>query len=907
MTSEDSGELITAAYCFGIPHPPGYPLWTILAGGFLRILQVGSVAWRVNIFSGLCASVGLGFFSVTLRELGVRSWSALAASLTVAFGAVLWSQSVIAEVYTLYALCFAVALWSVVRWEATRNTRYLILASAVIGLGMCNHHLMALSAVALAFWVLSLFPTILLKPALLLACIGAFLVALAPYGYLYLRAQADPPMNWGEPKSVAALLEHVTRKQYRSADPTRASPPKSLSTYVNETKTVGLYVLREATPYVAPVAVAGLAFLIARRRKVLLLWALLTAGHVGLYLILMPLGNDRAALWCCKVFFIGQYLSMGILIAFGLDAGLSWVMQRLRGRATGLRFLIAPSALLVALIPLLRHWPENNYRRYWYAEDHARNLLASALPNAIIFPTGDHNTFPVIYMTAVEGVRADVTIADKYGYIDPALYQDMPGFEGRRPQTPEERDAIEEWIIRHARRPVYYTVRKESLVDNADAVPVGVLYHLLPQTKQLDTETPWTRIRYRNLDPQCEAPRDYGADNILADFEFFRGLRQLHQGHESAALERFTQAGAYGWGIKEISNNIGSALAENGLADKSITYFEQASQWDPKYTTSRWNTARVLKALRRWENAENVFEELAEITPNDFRIFGELGFLGLKLDRPKQVVRTRFERSLVLNPYQPQIIEALPLLEASGEPITNPPPENNNLATTLTPSSPSADTSTGPPLLFDEIEWDFGVVEPGEELEHQFTFVCGHSPIRITGLRTNCSCVRASIDRFEWSPGDAGDIIVNLTSSRKPNKATIQKVFIDIDGKERVVDLLVRSRTRPEFTMDPPILELHVPRGAAVACGQAVFRREGGGAFSLRDVKASSPRIQAQVALDVLALEHVVDVEVDCSALEGSFEAIVTVFPEIELAGSIELPVRVVVDPQELASIDDKE
>ncbi|MCL5269577.1 MAG: DUF2723 domain-containing protein, partial [bacterium] len=32
VTLEDSGEFIAAAYCLGVAHPPGYPLWCLLAG-----------------------------------------------------------------------------------------------------------------------------------------------------------------------------------------------------------------------------------------------------------------------------------------------------------------------------------------------------------------------------------------------------------------------------------------------------------------------------------------------------------------------------------------------------------------------------------------------------------------------------------------------------------------------------------------------------------------------------------------------------------------------------------------------------------------------------------------------------------------------------------------------------------
>ena len=48
----DSGELITTAYLLGVPHPPGYPLYTIL-GKLFSLIPFYSVAWRVNLLSAL--------------------------------------------------------------------------------------------------------------------------------------------------------------------------------------------------------------------------------------------------------------------------------------------------------------------------------------------------------------------------------------------------------------------------------------------------------------------------------------------------------------------------------------------------------------------------------------------------------------------------------------------------------------------------------------------------------------------------------------------------------------------------------------------------------------------------------------------------------------------------------------
>src|SRR5437868_4772167 len=100
VTGEDSGEFITAAYHFGVPHPPGYPLWTILCGIWLKVFDFGVIAWRANIFSGVCMAIGVGVMASVLRRMGFRPVIAGAAAIAAGLADAVWSQSTITEVYT---------------------------------------------------------------------------------------------------------------------------------------------------------------------------------------------------------------------------------------------------------------------------------------------------------------------------------------------------------------------------------------------------------------------------------------------------------------------------------------------------------------------------------------------------------------------------------------------------------------------------------------------------------------------------------------------------------------------------------------------------------------------------------------------------------------------------------------
>src|SRR5271156_1837457 len=60
LTLEDSGELCTASFYAGIPHPPGYPFWAIYSWIWTVILPVGNVAWRVEVGESFALAMACG-------------------------------------------------------------------------------------------------------------------------------------------------------------------------------------------------------------------------------------------------------------------------------------------------------------------------------------------------------------------------------------------------------------------------------------------------------------------------------------------------------------------------------------------------------------------------------------------------------------------------------------------------------------------------------------------------------------------------------------------------------------------------------------------------------------------------------------------------------------------------------
>src|SRR6185369_13146183 len=68
VTLVDSGELIVAARFLGVAHPPGFPLYLILAHLF-SLTPIGSIAFRINFASAFFAALASGLVTLVTAEL----------------------------------------------------------------------------------------------------------------------------------------------------------------------------------------------------------------------------------------------------------------------------------------------------------------------------------------------------------------------------------------------------------------------------------------------------------------------------------------------------------------------------------------------------------------------------------------------------------------------------------------------------------------------------------------------------------------------------------------------------------------------------------------------------------------------------------------------------------------------
>ncbi|MCX8156534.1 MAG: DUF2723 domain-containing protein [Verrucomicrobiae bacterium] len=170
VTLEDSGELAVASYYAGVPHPPGYPVWTIYTWLFTELLPVSNIAYRVAVASAFAGALACGLIGLmvsrgssmllesieSLRNIE-RRWenyicltTGFVAALVMGFNGFMWSQSVIVEVYSLSVLSLTAVLVFLLRWTyAPNQNRYLYLAFFMFGICFTNHQTLILAAMGI--------------------------------------------------------------------------------------------------------------------------------------------------------------------------------------------------------------------------------------------------------------------------------------------------------------------------------------------------------------------------------------------------------------------------------------------------------------------------------------------------------------------------------------------------------------------------------------------------------------------------------------------------------------------------------------------------------------------------------------------------------------------------------------
>ena len=379
----DAGELSAAAATWGVPHPPGYPLYTMLCGLFVRLVPAGSMAMRANLFSAACGSLAAAMVFLFCRRIGASRSAGCAAAFCLGTGATFWSQAVSAEVYCLDIVLILLTLLAALQVLRQPFRRYYVLCGLAAGFAAGHRivNLLYIVPVAVVFMEAARRRAKLQPAVLLLPVFGAVLSGLV-FLYLPVASSLNPPIDMGDPETFDRFWTIITAQPYR-----RRFGDVPLMTVIAR---AGSFVWN--LPANTGIAAA--------------------AAPVGMWLLLrkcgwlIPAGLLFSAA-CCIVF--SCLYNIPDISSYLLPAYTIVVLAAAAGFDRLPRQLVW-AAMLLGLAGLPLHYRSVDLSGVRIAERFGRDVLASAGPETVILTGSDTSISSLLYLQSVEGLRPDVAI-----------------------------------------------------------------------------------------------------------------------------------------------------------------------------------------------------------------------------------------------------------------------------------------------------------------------------------------------------------------------------------------------------------------------------------------------------------------------------------------------------------------
>jgi len=470
----DSGELIASVSTLGIAHRPGFPIYILLAKIF-SFLPFGTITFKVNLFSGLLASLSLVILFLIFIQLR-KSFSdnlkisdklfyfvSLLSVILAGFIYSFWIQAVRAEVYTLGTFIFLLLLFLALKLqEANRKqvlpkqTKIFLLFCFILGLGLGNHYAILFSVLpALVYLLLKSSLRKFLNPKVLFTGILSFISGISIYLYLPVRSSTGPAFNWGNPANLNQLpksvfaLESLPKTGLESGTPFWS---KFFSTVNLMTDQLSFTVVI--------LAFIGL-FYFYQKNKTLFwfsLWLILGNCLITAFVVdeFIPDNPDLH----------GYLIPSMIILSIGFGFGVWLILQNLKSAFSGTKEkfnfqkLIYPLALalvaIVCLLPVHRSYPRANLAKNNFPSQYAMGIISGLPQNSLVVIDNPNLDFILRGLQYGEGIRRDLTILNR---------SFLPAFwycQQERKKHPEIFQAIAETKIGEA---LFVNVAKKALRD----------------------------------------------------------------------------------------------------------------------------------------------------------------------------------------------------------------------------------------------------------------------------------------------------------------------------------------------------------------------------------------------------------------------------------------------------------
>jgi hypothetical protein len=473
----DSAELVSAAAVWGVPHAPGYPLFTAIGHAFAR-LPVGEVAWRVHLTSALAHAATVGVVALATYEITRDRVASLAAGVALGLERSFLLGSLYAEVFPLNDLFVALLLLVALRARAHRATPFAL--ALLLGLAAGHHMMVALvvpSVLVLGGGPLA--SAARRRPLVLLACL--LLPLAACYALVPLAASRAPAVDWGDVHDARSFFALVTRHDYGGLF--SAVHGAGHGSVAAREGAVGKLILVGFGAPAAAAAALGLIDLLRRQRTVGVAVLLAAVMSGPLFAAMNALGTEGEV----ALAFFERFTTMcAVPVAIAAGAGVAALHRTLPdGNAARVASLVV---LVVWTGFTARGARDVTLRGDWRGIAFAHDLVLETPADSLLLLSGDAPSNAALYVCAIErrcGGRLAIAPGGLFlPWARAQLARSHPDLELPEPPGPMLKRSHEIAAAALPHRPVFVhpdlLEKDPALTTGFAAFPDGLLFRLWP-------------------------------------------------------------------------------------------------------------------------------------------------------------------------------------------------------------------------------------------------------------------------------------------------------------------------------------------------------------------------------------------------------------------------------------------
>ncbi|MGB3715997.1 MAG: DUF2723 domain-containing protein [Candidatus Promineifilaceae bacterium] len=426
----DSGEFQLVGATLGVAHPPGFPLYTLLANLMTRLPFGLTPATMVNALSVITGTMTLLLTYYTVFRLTSSVIGGLVSAIALGTATTFWAQSTTANVRSLTALFAALAIYLLIRYREEKGKEnelelereserselrpsskvlwlLLIAFVLVLTLGITHHTSLIFMGLIFIFYLFLIDRNWIKQPRLWPWLLLAIFTGLLPLLYLPLRAAAGAQGAPADLTTIKGFLNHVLALGFRG-DFFYFTEPGILW---DRLKVMANVMTFQFNTLILIVMGIGFLLLIWRDRKL----AFLLGGSFAIMALITAMYRAPQTI----EYLMPAYVPLAILLGYAVG----YLHNNLRAdrdaksistRYGAVSSIFVGIAALVVIVQGVERLPSFAYLlENGRTREFTETILEEAPVDSVIL-TDWHWVTPLWYLQEVEGKRPDVEVSFVY-------------------------------------------------------------------------------------------------------------------------------------------------------------------------------------------------------------------------------------------------------------------------------------------------------------------------------------------------------------------------------------------------------------------------------------------------------------------------------------------------------------